>query len=174
MITEKLKKAYKKKYGTYPKGWHLHHLKPVYMGGTDDLTNLIAVSPKRHAAMHTFLYELNGDVRDRDAASMLMSDGYQPIDPVELGGVDLSMFKGSQSDLDKIDMSLVTGKAIVRHGIYKPQYTNYFAYSKASINDPKNAGFDTIIGVQKDYTHKLIGILYINTKNPEDHKWVEL
>ena len=174
MITEKLKKAYKKKYGTYPKGWHLHHLKPVYMGGTDDLTNLIAVSPKRHAAMHTYLFETKGDVRDRDAATMILSDGVQPIDPVELGGVDTNMFKGAQAELDQVDMSKLKGKSTVRNGHHKPQYTNYYSYANIVINDEKNNGFDTIIVIMRNHEKQFVGILYVYSEDANIAEWVEL
>ena len=40
------------------KGMHFHHIVPKHMGGTDDLSNLILLTPKEHAKAHLELYNL--------------------------------------------------------------------------------------------------------------------
>lgn len=44
--------------------YHIHHIVPRYMGGTDDPENLIKLSVKDHAEAHKDLYELHGNWQD--------------------------------------------------------------------------------------------------------------
>jgi hypothetical protein len=46
---------------------HKHHIIPKYMGGTDDPSNLIELSPQEHAESHRLLYEKYGNWQDRVA-----------------------------------------------------------------------------------------------------------
>jgi len=43
---------------------HKHHIVPRHMGGTDDPTNLIELSPEEHAEAHRKLYEEHGHWQD--------------------------------------------------------------------------------------------------------------
>ena len=38
------------------KGFHYHHIIPKHQGGTDDLNNLILLSPEDHAKAHLELF----------------------------------------------------------------------------------------------------------------------
>lgn len=46
------------------KNMEVHHVVPVYAGGTDDIDNLIAVTKEEHANLHLKRYEEKGDFRD--------------------------------------------------------------------------------------------------------------
>jgi hypothetical protein len=46
---------------------HIHHIIPKYLGGTDDLSNLIELTVEEHAEAHRLLYEQHGNWQDRVA-----------------------------------------------------------------------------------------------------------
>ena len=46
---------------------HKHHIIPRHMGGTDDPSNLIELTPEEHAEAHRLLYEEHGHWQDRVA-----------------------------------------------------------------------------------------------------------
>lgn len=46
---------------------HIHHIVPKYMGGTDDLSNLVELTVEEHAEAHRLLYEQHGNWQDRIA-----------------------------------------------------------------------------------------------------------
>ena len=50
---------------------HLHHIVPKHMGGTDDKSNLILLTPRQHALAHKKLYEKYGKWQDKIAYQML-------------------------------------------------------------------------------------------------------
>jgi len=50
---------------------HIHHIKPRHMGGTDDPSNLIEVTPEEHAELHFALYLEHGMMGDWIAFHML-------------------------------------------------------------------------------------------------------
>jgi len=50
---------------------HTHHIVPKHMGGTDDKSNLIELTPKQHAQAHKKLYEKYGKWEDKVAFEML-------------------------------------------------------------------------------------------------------
>lgn len=43
---------------------HLHHIKPRYLGGSDDPENLVELSVEEHSEAHRVLYELHGNKED--------------------------------------------------------------------------------------------------------------
>jgi len=43
---------------------HKHHIIPRYMGGTDDPSNLVELTPAEHAEAHRLLYEQHGNWQD--------------------------------------------------------------------------------------------------------------
>lgn len=47
------------------KGYHWHHIVPKHLGGTDDKSNLILLSPYDHAMAHLKMYQEHG--KDADA-----------------------------------------------------------------------------------------------------------
>lgn len=46
---------------------HIHHIVPKYMGGTDDLSNLVELTVEEHAEAHRLLYEQHGNLQDKIA-----------------------------------------------------------------------------------------------------------
>lgn len=50
---------------------HRHHIVPKHMGGTDDMDNIIELTPERHAQAHLELYEKYGKTEDLCAYHML-------------------------------------------------------------------------------------------------------
>lgn len=46
---------------------HTHHIIPKYMGGSDDLANLIELTIEEHAEAHRILYEQHGHWQDKVA-----------------------------------------------------------------------------------------------------------
>ena len=46
---------------------HKHHIIPKHMGGSDDASNLIELTPEEHAEAHKNLYELYGNLYDKIA-----------------------------------------------------------------------------------------------------------
>jgi hypothetical protein len=46
---------------------HMHHIIPKHMGGTNDPSNLIELTPDEHAEAHRKLYEEHGRWQDRVA-----------------------------------------------------------------------------------------------------------
>lgn len=45
--------------------YHIHHIVPRHMGGTDDPSNLIKLSIEEHAEAHRILYEEHGRWEDK-------------------------------------------------------------------------------------------------------------
>ena len=44
--------------------YHIHHKIPKYMGGTDDVSNLVKLTVEEHALAHKKLYEDHGNYQD--------------------------------------------------------------------------------------------------------------
>jgi hypothetical protein len=66
-----LRKRYEEHYGKIPLGRELHHLLPWYAGGTDDWSNLVALTPEEHMAAHYARWRELGDFRDLCAYYMI-------------------------------------------------------------------------------------------------------
>ena len=43
---------------------HIHHIIPKHMGGTNDPSNLVKLTPRQHALAHKKLYEQHGNWQD--------------------------------------------------------------------------------------------------------------
>lgn len=54
------------------KGMHFHHIIPRHMGGTDDSSNLVLLTPIEHAQEHLRLYKQHGRQADAWAYNRLM------------------------------------------------------------------------------------------------------
>ena len=60
----KLRKKYSEHYGSIPLGREIHHLLPWYAGGTDEWSNLVALTPEEHMRAHYARWKDTGDFRD--------------------------------------------------------------------------------------------------------------
>jgi len=65
------RKKYEEAHGKIPKGFHVHHIVPKCYGGTNDLSNLIALSPEDHFAAHYALWERYGRIGDLRACQFI-------------------------------------------------------------------------------------------------------
>ena len=59
-----LRKKYSEHYGPIPLGREIHHLLPWYVGGTDDWSNLVVLTPEEHMQAHYARWKETGDFRD--------------------------------------------------------------------------------------------------------------
>lgn len=65
------RKKWEKKFGKIPEGYEIHHIKPKFDGGTDDLENLMLVTKEEHSEIHLQRYEEFGNFRDLCAHHMI-------------------------------------------------------------------------------------------------------
>jgi hypothetical protein len=65
------KKLYEEHHGPIPQDYEIHHIIPRYAGGTDDISNLVALSKEDHKKAHMERYEKYGDFRDLCAYHMI-------------------------------------------------------------------------------------------------------
>ena len=61
------------------KGFHYHHITPKHLGGTDNIDNLVLLSPLDHANAHLNLYKKYGKQADAWAYNRLMRQANEPI-----------------------------------------------------------------------------------------------
>jgi hypothetical protein len=54
--------------------YHIHHIVPKHMGGTDDPSNLIKLTVEQHAEAHKKLWEEHGKWQDYIAYKVLCSE----------------------------------------------------------------------------------------------------
>jgi hypothetical protein len=59
-----LRKKYAEHYGPIPLGREIHHLLPWYAGGTDEWSNLVALTPEEHMQAHFARWKETGDFRE--------------------------------------------------------------------------------------------------------------
>ena len=66
------KKIYEEHHGVkVPNGYAVHHILPIRLGGTHDVSNLEVLDKECHIFAHLALYQKYGDVRDLCASYML-------------------------------------------------------------------------------------------------------
>lgn len=64
-IRVNVRKVYEKHFNVrLPDGIEVHHVLPIRLGGTNDVSNLIALSLEKHKQAHLDLYAKYGDYRD--------------------------------------------------------------------------------------------------------------
>ena len=63
------------------KGYHRHHKVPKFLGGTDEASNLVYLTPYEHAMEHKKLFEIHN--RKEDAGACLLYTSPSPRDVEE-------------------------------------------------------------------------------------------
>jgi hypothetical protein len=88
------------------KGYHCHHKIPKHMGGSDDDSNIVYLTPEEHALAHFELYEKYGRYEDAQAFNTLSSQW--------LNGRTIDGYKQNKEHIQKrissIDYSKVSAK----------------------------------------------------------------
>lgn len=86
MNRKKIRKLYTENIGPIPNGFEIHHIVPVYEGGTHELSNLIAVSVEDHRKIHYERYLKNGNIKDLMASKIGITDTELRKEKCRLGG----------------------------------------------------------------------------------------
>lgn len=86
MNRKKIRQYYKENKGPIPKGYEIHHIIPLYEGGSNDISNLVALSVEEHKKIHHERYLKNGDVRDLMASKIGISSSQLKLEKCRLGG----------------------------------------------------------------------------------------
>ena len=63
--------------------YHIHHIVPKYMGGTDDPSNLVKLPLWAHAEVHNRLFEVYGNIED-DIASRMLSGKTEGVEELRI------------------------------------------------------------------------------------------
>lgn len=71
MRVKNIRKLWEEHYGMSLDGYELHHIVPIHMGGTNDISNLERVTVEEHKQKHLHLFELYGNFRDLCAYYLL-------------------------------------------------------------------------------------------------------
>ena len=87
------KKLYEEHHGPIPQDYEIHHIIPRYAGGTDDISNLVALSKEDHKKAHMERYEKYGDFRDLCAYHMI---GYNFSEAHEVSSSEGGKIGGSK------------------------------------------------------------------------------
>jgi hypothetical protein len=95
MNRKRIRKFYKDNFGNIPEGFEIHHIIPLYEGGTNDISNLIAVSIDEHRKLHYERYLKNNDIRDLMASKIGISSEELKKEKCKLGGK-----KGAQTQIE--------------------------------------------------------------------------
>lgn len=169
---KKLKKKWESEFGKIPKGFELHHKKPIWEGGTDDLENLVAVTFEEHKMIHYERYLQNNDIRDLLASKIGLSNDQIRIESAKLGGkkgglkqFELKIGIHAQTKEERLKFASMGGK--------KGAFTNKLIQSELGKKGGKNnQGFVWINDGIKNYkyTRKQQANLSVNEfiqKNPE-------
>jgi hypothetical protein len=85
--------------------YHLHHIIPKHMGGSDDPSNLIKLTIEEHALAHKDLYDQHGKIEDLIAYRML-SGQISAADAIRI----IQQKPKSQEHKDKIRASNIATK----------------------------------------------------------------
>ena len=79
--------------------YHIHHIVPRHMGGTDDPSNLIKLTVEEHAEAHKKLWEENGNVGDYIAYKAL--SGQISVNDASKAAWILGSYKGGYASKPK-------------------------------------------------------------------------
>jgi hypothetical protein len=86
MSRKRIRKLYREEVEPIPDGFEIHHIIPIYEGGTDELSNLIALSREDHRKIHYERYLKKGDIRDLMASKIGITDSEIQNERCKLGG----------------------------------------------------------------------------------------
>lgn len=144
----KARKIYEQHYGKVPQGYEVHHIIPKHAGGTDDISNLVALTQSEHKAAHLALYEKYGRKEDLMAAYMFTTSEMRHI-KAALGGA-----VGGKNQLElKVGIHGLPREEQLRQiaiarAIQEERKSNRFVYatkeeqsSRGKRGGPKNKGF---------------------------------
>lgn len=107
--------------------YHVHHIVPKHMGGTDEPSNLITLTIEEHAEAHRALYEQYGKIEDL-WAFQLLSNNLNYYD-----GMELILLKNARDT----------------HKKCKERKTGFFSSSQQSENGKK--GGRALVASGKNY-----------------------
>lgn len=71
MNQTKLRRNYEKRHGKIKKGYHLHHIVPIFEDGTNEDDNLIILSPIEHFNAHYDRWKEKGNIKDLQSCNIL-------------------------------------------------------------------------------------------------------
>ena len=116
---------------------HKHHLTPKYLGGSNELQNLVEVSPIRHAMFHYCNWRLWGNTEDKIAWRALV--GYSSKEEIIHQVISLAGKKGGKiaKESGQLLAAALKQPKSVRHEIGKRLIN--FAYK-----NPRNATQETL------------------------------
>lgn len=96
------KKLYEEHYAVIiPDDYEVHHVLPVRLGGTHDISNLTVLHQEDHALAHLALYEKFGDSRDLCAYHMISGRNHEAhLIACAMGGKASQVAKKERGDLN--------------------------------------------------------------------------
>jgi len=86
MQRKQIRREYIKKYGPNPEGYELHHIIPVWDGGSNNLDNIEALPWEIHRKKHHERYLKNNDIRDLLGSKIGISNQELRKEKCRLGG----------------------------------------------------------------------------------------
>ena len=96
---------------------HKHHIVPKHAGGTDDISNIVEVTPIQHAELHFTLYLENGRWQDYCAAFLLAGLMEEP----ELLSIRNKANRSNQKSTPEANQRRSEGvKRAIREGRHRP------------------------------------------------------
>ena len=128
------RKIWEEANGPIPKGMHIHHIVPRYLGGTDDLDNLQLVTPEEHYDIHL--------ERGEFGACALLSDGIDrdpltiPVRQYDLDGFFIKEFKSIREAEDFVWSLGIKSRAIQYCCAYKQKsLAGYQWFYRSEVGD---------------------------------------
>jgi hypothetical protein len=96
------------------KGYHWHHIIPRHLGGTDDLSNLVLISPLDHAIAHFVRYKMEKRQADAWAYNRLMNQA-------KCSGIRLETAKPNLGRKFSDEVNMKKGSRGEKNGMARPE-----------------------------------------------------
>ena len=130
--------------------YHIHHIIPRHMGGTDDPTNLIKLTIEEHAEAHRVLYEKYGNKFDNSAYLVLSKQiGQEEANYLKLLGEKNWTLEGKQSLIESA--KLRTGS---KNGFYGKKHSEETKQKNREAHTGDNSWIKNIDPSLLPYTKK--------------------